>query len=327
MATDKYDLHTIDYSVQGWDSILATDMEKLDDIIHTRVEAIAGETVAQYDAVYLESDGKYDKALADGSQQPAVGLALESASLDDEFRVQRIGPITKAGWSWATKGVKVYLDGTTPGALTDVKPGSNVQMMGFVLSATSIFIWIDPMEGGGGGGGDFSDGGEAGGADRTLGNTDNYDLGFKTNDVIRVFIQKDGKMGLGILVPTAPLHISTTVKPGLIISSGSEAPQMRFVDEADNDYFHWQFFRSSDKIDMESNTVQPIMSWTKAGEVGIGRTPSANMPGLVIEQGLLTLKERTTPTADANYGKVYTKADSKLYFQDGAGVEHEISLV
>lgn len=146
MSTDKYDLHTIDYSVQGWDSVLATDMEKLDDIIHSRIEATAGETIAQYDAVYLEADEKYDKALADGTQQPSVGLAFESATLDDEFRIQRIGPITNAGWAWATVGVKVYLDTSTPGALTDVKPGSNAQMMGFALSATSIFIWVDPME-------------------------------------------------------------------------------------------------------------------------------------------------------------------------------------
>ena len=154
MATDKYALHTIDYSVQGWDAIMTTDMEKLDDVIHTRIVITAGETIAQYDAVYLESDGKYDLALADGSQQPAMGLALESAELDDEISIQRIGPITNAGWSWATDssdepiGSKVYLDPSTPGALTDVKPGSNAQMMGIILSTTSIFICIDNMEAG-----------------------------------------------------------------------------------------------------------------------------------------------------------------------------------
>ena len=158
MSTDKYDLHTIDYSVQGWDAIMTTDMEKLDDIIHSRVIATAGETIAQYDAVYPESDGKYDKALADGSQQPVMGLALESAVLDDEIRIQRIGSITNVNWMWATDsadapiGSKVYLDTVTPGALTDVKPGANVQMIGIILSATSIFIWIDNMEGGAAGG-------------------------------------------------------------------------------------------------------------------------------------------------------------------------------
>ena len=142
MATDKYALHTIDYSVQGWDAIMTTDMEKLDDVIHTRIKITAGETVAQYDAVYLESDGKYDLALADGSQQPVMGLALESAVLDDEILIQRIGPITNAGWAWATVGAKVYLSDADLGELTDVKPAANDQIVGIVLSATSIFIAV-----------------------------------------------------------------------------------------------------------------------------------------------------------------------------------------
>jgi hypothetical protein len=41
----------------------------------------------------------------------------------------------------------------------------------------------------------------------------------------------------------------------------------------------------------------------------------------------LILNETTTPAAKADYGKVYTKNDNKLYFQDGAGVEHEIAFV
>ena len=47
------------------------------------------------------------------------------------------------------------------------------------------------------GGGDYSDGGDAGGADRTLGNTDNYDLGLLTNNTNRFHIQKDGLIGVG----------------------------------------------------------------------------------------------------------------------------------
>lgn len=143
MATDKYDLHTIDYSVQGWDSILATDMEKLDEVIHSRIKITVGETIAQYDVVYLASNGKCSKAQADGVHQPAVGVALVSAVLDDEIRIQRLGPITNPAWAWATIGVPVYLDPSTPGAITDVSPGVHVQRVGLVLSATSIFAWTD----------------------------------------------------------------------------------------------------------------------------------------------------------------------------------------
>jgi hypothetical protein len=45
-----------------------------------------------------------------------------------------------------------------------------------------------------------------------------------------------------------------------------------------------------------------------------------------LENGLLALKETTTPTAVADYGRIYCKSDNKFYFQDGAGTEHEVAL-
>lgn len=49
-------------------------------------------------------------------------------------------------------------------------------------------------------------------------------------------------------------------------------------------------------------------------------------PGVVVEYQI-NLKEMTTPTAITNYGAVYTKSDNNLYFQDGAGVEHQLAFV
>ena len=43
------------------------------------------------------------------------------------------------------------------------------------------------------------------------------------------------------------------------------------------------------------------------------------------ESEMLTLKETTTPSAKVNYGKIYTKSDNNVYFQDGAGVEHVLA--
>lgn len=40
--------------------------------------------------------------------------------------------------------------------------------------------------------------------------------------------------------------------------------------------------------------------------------------------GAIRLPETTTPTPEDSVGKVYTKSDNRPYFQDGAGVEHEI---
>ena len=49
--------------------------------------------------------------------------------------------------------------------------------------------------------------------------------------------------------------------------------------------------------------------------------------GATVHCTSLTLKETTTPTPVADNGKLYTKNDNKLYFQDGAGTEHEVSFV
>ncbi len=38
----------------------------------------------------------------------------------------------------------------------------------------------------------------------------------------------------------------------------------------------------------------------------------------------LDVIETTTPTAITGHAKIYTKTDNRIYFQDGAGVEHEI---
>jgi len=68
-------------------------------------------------------------------------------------------------------------------------------------------------------------------------------------------------------------------------------------------------------------------SYFKGGKVGFGtNSPSANAD-ITLEGGVINLKETTTPTNDIGYGKVYTKADNNLYFQDGAGNERQISFV
>jgi len=66
--------------------------------------------------------------------------------------------------------------------------------------------------------------------------------------------------------------------------------------------------------DYTNATYLPLTGGTLSGDLNL-------------EGGAIALKETTTPTADTNYGKVYTKSDNKLYFQDGGGTEHEIAFV
>ena len=48
--------------------------------------------------------------------------------------------------------------------------------------------------------------------------------------------------------------------------------------------------------------------------------------GDINANGAVGMVEIVTPSAVANYGKVYTKSDNKIYFQDGAGTEHVINI-
>jgi len=88
------------------------------------------------------------------------------------------------------------------------------------------------------------------------------------------------------------------------------------------------FAAACNKTDMvfataTSETAAEKMRLTSGGNVGIGT--AAPNESLTIEAGVVSIKEVTTPTATANYGKVYTKTDNKLYFQDGGGTEHELA--
>ena len=62
-------------------------------------------------------------------------------------------------------------------------------------------------------------------------------------------------------------------------------------------------------------------------KVGVGTLFPSENADLTLEGGSLCMKETTTPTADENYGKLYTKADNNLYFQDGEGAEHKVKLI
>lgn len=141
MTTTKYGLSTVEYSVAGWDTIMNTDMQTLDDVIHSYINVTLGETVGQYKAVGIFSgETKFKKALSGlGSKlQPAIGLTLVSGVLDDEINIQRVGPITNAGWSWAP-GKPVFLSPTTAGELTQAPSGST-QIIGIADSATRLLL-------------------------------------------------------------------------------------------------------------------------------------------------------------------------------------------
>lgn len=111
---------------------------------------------------------------------------------------------------------------------------------------------------GSGGGGDFSHLGESNGIDRTLGNTDNYDLGFITNDTTRLLIQNDGNVGIGTSSPTTPLEVDGVIKTspqGIAPTCDATAEGGIYYDANDNHFYgcdgtSWYEIMSGNNVDL-----------------------------------------------------------------------------
>ena len=117
-----------------------------DDLWHGRAIAglNAGATIAQWEAVYLASDGEWALADANGTgTYPARGLAVAAGTDGNPLTVITEGVVRNDAWAW-TVGGQVYLSGTA-GALTQTAPsttGDKLQLVGFALSADVLYLCI-----------------------------------------------------------------------------------------------------------------------------------------------------------------------------------------
>jgi len=142
-----------------------------------------------------------------------------------------------------------------------------------------------------------------------------------------------------------------------LLSNSTSTANIFFGDTDDNNKFRIQYKHSDDKLYFNSAGTNRVV-FESTGNVGIGTTsPTAKLHvkgtsnhiqqivqanatqtanlveyqnsggtklACVDKAGVFTMGEVTTPTAVANYGKIYPKSDNRLYFQDGAGTEHTV---
>ncbi len=162
----------------------------------------------------------------------------------------------------------------------------------------------------GGGGGDFDDGGEAGGADRSLGNTDNFDLSFLTNNSNRLHIDSSGNVGIGTASPGSTLDVY-----GEIRSSRDASQFLRLYSNSSGHYLvgnggtNKSLFINSHSVGTSpiafqiSGTSKMVLD--SSGNVGIGTTsPTAKCD---INSDILRLRTSKTPasaTATGNQGDI-----------------------
>jgi len=105
----------------------------------------AGETVAQWDAVFFNSaDSEWHQADADAAGEfPARGLVVAAADDGDAVALLVQGTVRNDGWAWTTVGGPLYLDDGTAGGLTETAPsdsGDCVQLVGWVLSDDEAYL-------------------------------------------------------------------------------------------------------------------------------------------------------------------------------------------
>jgi hypothetical protein len=124
--------------------------------------------------------------------------------------ITTVGTIGAGAWQGSDIAID-YIDGSA---------GTNGQVL--TTDGTGV-SWENAASGSG----DFSDGGDTAGADRTLGNNDNYDLGFLTNGSNRLHIENSGNVGIGTTSPGKLLDIDGTARAStfeLPVPSGDHSP-------------------------------------------------------------------------------------------------------
>ena len=140
------------------------------------------------------------------------------------------------------------------------------------------------------------------------------------------------RVGIGTTTPNFKLEVEALSNPTIGISATSNNT-VRSGKLAFNNYgtehFGIEYDASADYLHFDSDSAANLIVLKRTGSafLGLGLIPTANMTGLSIEEGFITIKESgSNPTDDPDYAKIWTKSDNKLYFQSGAGVTYTIDI-
>lgn len=85
-------------------------------------------------------------------------------------------------------------------------------------------------------------------------------------------------------------------------------------------------YTNTNRVRFNGRAAETGVHWTDCTHIGIKLGGALNANGNILQNvNYVQLDEITTPGAVASHGALYTKTDDKLYFQDGAGAEHELA--
>ncbi len=154
-------------------------------------------------------------------------------------------------------------------------------------------------------------------------------LNLKTSGTNRLTIDSAGLVGIGTTAPDDVLHVYKG-------NSGATPHAYSVVNIEHSGFCGVSILTPSTKYGYlffgdESSGVSGSVSYRHTDNTMRFTTADVeravlDSTGMILANGVLALKETTTPSAVSTYGRIYTKTDNKIYFQDGAGTEHEIAF-
>ena len=138
---------------------------------------------------------------------------------------------------------------------------------------------------------------------------------------------QSGNVGIGTTSPSRSLSVNSgALNIAASFESTDSGAYISFLDDSSLNDASVRVGATGNDYQLFTNG-QERLRVLSTGQTGINSTAPSSNADLTLGNGELCMAETTTPGADANFGKIYCKSDNKLYFQDGAGTEHEIAFV
>lgn len=127
---------------------------------------------------------------------------------------------------------------------------------------------------------EFADGGEAGGAARSLGNTDNFDLGILTNNLTRIFVDNAGNVGIGV-TGASVTDLLTLGAGNMVVGAGQgmHAASTHFVVGGDDIFFTTNDFLTTYAKFTEEKNFLFNTTTQDATAVGVIHIANGTAPG------------------------------------------------
>jgi hypothetical protein len=197
---------------------------------------------------------------------------------------------------------------------------SSTQVLGFDVSGNATCVAAGPTNA-------FVNGGNSFGANSVLGNSDNFDLDIKTNNINRVIVSAGGNVAIGNITPSSILDVNgATTTRGMAAPSVSSAGQGRiYFDSTSNTFKVSQnggaytdlvnttsISGTSGKITKftSSSTVGDSVITESSGNIGIGVTPTSTLD----VNGATTTRGMAAPAVSAaGQGVMYFDSTSNTY--------------